>query len=76
MAPQGIRLERFELEPIPGGTRLRQRLIIGPSLSATGRAMEDSPDQARQILASRRKQHQGNMTLTVQGIKHLAEADL
>ncbi len=31
---------RFELEKIPSGTRLRQRLIIGPSLSATGRAME------------------------------------
>ena len=64
---------RFELERIPGGTRLSQRLIIGPSLSATGRAMEANPDQARQILASRREQHRGNMTLTLQGIKRLAE---
>ena len=64
---------RFELERIPGGTRLRQRLIIGPSLSATGRAMEENPGQAQQILASRREQHRGNMTLTVQGIKRLAE---
>ena len=67
---------RFELERIPGGTRLRQRLIIGPSLSATGRAMEENPGQALQILASRREQHQGNMNLTVQGIKRLAEADV
>ena len=67
---------RFELERIPGGTRLSQRLIIGPSLSATGRAMEENPDQALQILASRREQHRGNMTLTVQGIKRLAEIDV
>ena len=67
---------RFELEPIPGGTRLRQRLIIGPSLSATGRAMEENPGQAQQILKSRREQHRGNMTLTVEGIKRLAESDV
>ena len=67
---------RFELERIPGGTRLRQRLVIGPSLSATGRAMEENPGQAQQILSSRREQHRGNMTLTVQGIKRLAEADV
>jgi len=67
---------RFELERIPGGTRLSQRLVIGPSLSATGRAMEENPDQALQILASRREQHRGNMTLTVQGIKRLAEIDV
>ena len=64
---------RFELERIPGGTRLRQRLIIGPSLSATGRAMEENPDQAQQILDRRREQHRGNMALTIQGIKRLAE---
>ena len=67
---------RFELERIPGGTRLRQSLIIGPSLSATGRAMEENPDQAQQILARRREQHRGNMSLTVQGIKRLAETDV
>ena len=66
---------RFELEKIPFGTRLRQRLIIGPSLSATGRSMEANPGQAGEILASRREQHRGNMTLTIQGIKSLAEKD-
>ena len=64
---------RFELERIPGGTRLRQRLTIGPSLSATGRAMEENPDQAEQILANRREQHRGNMILNIQGIKRIAE---
>ncbi len=64
---------RFELEKIPGGTRLRQRLVIGPSLSATGHAMKDNPDQAEQILASRQEQHRGNMALNLNGIKETAE---
>ena len=65
---------RFELEPIPGGTRLSQRLVIGPNLSATGRAMEANPGQAQQILANRREQHRGNMILNLQGIKRLVES--
>ena len=65
---------RFELDRIHGGARLRQRLVIGPRVSGTGRAMEENPEQAQQILASRREQHRGNMTRTVQGIKQLAEA--
>ncbi|MDA0264834.1 MAG: SRPBCC family protein [Chloroflexi bacterium] len=64
---------RFELERLPGGTRLRQRLVIGPSLSATGRAMEGHPSQAHQILANRLEQHRGNMVLNLEGIKRLAE---
>ena len=64
---------RFELEKIPGGTRLRQRFILGQRLSATGTAMVENPEQAGQILASRREQHRGNMMLNLQGIKELAE---
>jgi len=37
--------------------------------------MEANPGQAGEILASRREQHRGNMTLTIQGIKSLAETD-
>ena len=64
---------RFELEKIPGGTRLRQRFILGQRLSATGTAMVENPEQAGQILASRQEQHRGNMMLNLQGIKELAE---
>ena len=67
---------RFELEKIPGGTRLRQRFILGRRLSATGNAMVDNPDQAHKILANRIEQHRGNMMLNLQGIKSLAEADV
>jgi len=51
-----------------------QRLVIGPNLSATGRAMEANPGQAQQILANRREQHRGNMILNLQGIKRLVES--
>ena len=64
---------RFELEKIPGGTRLRQRFILGQRLSATGTAMVENPEQAGQILASRQEQHRGNMMLNLRGIKELAE---
>ncbi|MDA1129057.1 MAG: SRPBCC family protein [Chloroflexi bacterium] len=66
---------RFELERIPGGTRLRQSLVIGPRLSATGTAMVENPDRAHQILADCQEQHRGNMNLTIQGIKRLAETE-
>lgn len=66
---------RFELEKIPGGTRLRQSMVIGPRLSATGTAMVETPDKAAQLLASRQEQHRANMTLTIQGIKRLAETE-
>ena len=64
---------RFDLEKIPGGTRLRQRLVIGPRLSATGHAMKENPDRAEKILADRQEQHRGNMALNLQGIKGIAE---
>jgi nitroreductase len=65
---------RFELEKIPGGTRLRQRFILGQRLSATGTAMVENPDRAEQVLASRQEQHKGNMLLNIQGIKQIAES--
>ena len=64
---------RFELEKIPGGTRLRQRFILGQRLSATGTAMVENPEQAERILASRQEQHRGNMMLNLRGIKELAD---
>ena len=67
---------RFELEPVGEKTRLRFHMIIGPGLSATGKAMEGNPAQAAEVLAQRRDQHRYNMDRTVQGIKHLAETTI
>ena len=66
---------RFELEPLGQNTRLRQQMTFGSGNSGTSRAMEQQPDQARQILARRRDQLRRNMELTTQGIKRLAESD-
>jgi hypothetical protein len=65
---------RFELEPLGDKTRLRFHMVVGPGLSATGRAMQEDPEQAPVVLAQRREQHRGNMDLTLQGIKRMAEA--
>jgi nitroreductase/uncharacterized protein YndB with AHSA1/START domain len=64
---------RFELEPVGENNRLRFSMIIGPGVSGTARAMEETPDQAAQILTARQAMHRGNMDLTVQGIKRIAE---
>ena len=64
---------RFELEKIPGGTRLRQSFTLGQRLSATGTAMVENSDKAEEILASRQEMHKNNMLLNIQGIKELAE---
>ena len=64
---------KFELEPVGEKTRLRFHMIVGPGLSATGRAMEENPGQAAEVLAQRRNQHRNNMDRTIQGIKRLAE---
>ena len=48
-------------------------MTMGPGRSGTTRAMEQDPDNARQILAARRATLRRNMELTVQGIRQLAE---
>ena len=64
---------RFELDRVGSSTRLRQCMTMGPGLSGTTRAMQQDPDNASQILSSRRATLRRNMELTVQGIKQLAE---
>ena len=65
---------RFELEQVGESARLRFSMIIGPGVSGTARALDDSPEEAAQILAARQKVHRDNMDLTVQGIKRIAES--
>jgi len=65
---------RFELEALGSGTRLRQSMTIGPGVSGTARRMAQDPEHAEEILRQRREQLRGNMELTTQGIKWLAEA--
>jgi hypothetical protein len=65
---------RFDVEQMPGGTRLRFLAKLGPGPSGTTAAMEAMPDAASAILGGRLREVQANMERTVHGIKELAEA--
>lgn len=64
---------RFELEPEGDGTRLKQWMRMGPGPSGLSVAIERMPDREERIIARRQQEHRENMTLTVEGIKALAE---
>jgi nitroreductase len=65
---------RFDVEQMPGGTRLRFLAKLGPGPSGTTAAMEAMPDAAGAILGGRLREISANMERTVQGIRELAEA--
>lgn len=67
-------LWRFELEYIPGGTRLRYLLQIGPGRSGLTPAIEAMPDKEPRIIARRQDEHKANMQAVIEGVKQLAES--
>lgn len=64
---------RFELEPEGGGTRLTQRMRMGPAPSGINPAIEAMPDKEDRILRRRLGEHRANMEATLAGVKELAE---
>jgi len=64
---------RFDIEQVPGGTRLRFLLTLGPGPSGLSVPIEAMPDKEPRILANRQDGHQANMLATVAGVKSLAE---
>ena len=64
---------RFDLEQIPGGTRLRYHYVMGPGTSGTSMAIEANPDKHVRIVRRRLDEMKVNMQRTVEGIKQLAE---
>ena len=63
----------FELEPGPGGVRLRQGVRIGPAPSGLTFAITARPDKEERIVARRLSEFEGNIAATLAGIKRLAE---
>ncbi len=61
----------FELEPRPGGTRLRMRVVLGPGPSGITWAIEQRPDREADIIARRLSEHAENMRRTLEGIRGL-----
>ena len=66
---------RYRLEKIPGGTRLRHLVTLGPGPSGLTRLIESMPDREARIIAHRQAELRANMQATVDGIKALAEVD-
>jgi nitroreductase len=64
---------RFDLEPLPAGTRLRFGYTIGPGPSGTTAAIRANPGTEARVLRRRLDEVQANMQRTVEGIKQLAE---
>jgi hypothetical protein len=64
---------RFVLEPVDGGTLLRQWMRMGPAPSGLTPAIEARPDKEERIVARRLAEHRANMQRTVEGVKQLAE---
>jgi nitroreductase len=64
---------RFELEAIPGQTRLRFSYVMGPGPSGTTLAITANPGKEARVLRRRLNEVQANMQRTVDGVRQLAE---
>jgi uncharacterized membrane protein len=65
---------RFRLEPKDGGTQLSQWMQLGPARSGLSFAIDRMPDKEQKIVFVRMREFEHNMTVTLVGIKKLAEA--
>ena len=64
---------RFTVEKVPGGSRLRYHVRLGPGRSGLTPAIEAMPDKEARIVAGRQREHQQNMQRVIEGIKEKAE---
>lgn len=64
---------RFTVEKVPGGSRLRYHVRLGPGRSGLTPAIEAMPDKEARIVAGRQREHQQNMRRVIEGIKEKAE---
>ncbi|AXB42187.1 SRPBCC family protein [Amycolatopsis albispora] len=64
---------RFDLEPAPGGTRLRHAVRIGPARSGLSLAIDRLPGKEEALLRHRLADLRTGMLETLRGIKALAQ---
>jgi Polyketide cyclase / dehydrase and lipid transport len=67
-------LWRYLIDPLPGGSRVRQRFTHGPGDSYLRAAAAKAPDQAAEIIAARREMLRANMSATLRAMKAAAES--
>jgi hypothetical protein len=65
---------RYQIDPLPGGSRVRQRFTHGPGASYLRAAAAKAPDQAAEIIAARREMLRANMSATLRAMKAAAES--
>ncbi|GIX46715.1 MAG: hypothetical protein KatS3mg131_0926 [Candidatus Tectimicrobiota bacterium] len=66
---------RFELFPEGSGTRVRQRVQLGPGPSGLSARIAELPEREADILAARLAEHRRNMQATLAGLKAAAEQE-
>lgn len=64
---------RFDIERVPGGSRLRFGVRLGPGPSGLTAAIEADPEREAEIIGGRQDWLRENMQLTIDGIRELAE---
>jgi uncharacterized protein YndB with AHSA1/START domain len=65
---------RFTVVPEGSGTRLKQRLQMGPGRSFINLAIESMPEKESRILNRRVREHRENMQANLVGVKEMLEA--
>jgi len=65
---------RYEIDPLPRGSRVRQRFTHGPGASYLRAVAAKAPDRAAAIIAARRDGLRANMSATLRAMKAAAES--
>ena len=65
---------RYRIDPVPGGSRVRQRFTHGPGASYLRAVAAEAPDRAAEIIAARLDGLQANMSATLRAMKAAAES--
>jgi uncharacterized protein YndB with AHSA1/START domain len=65
---------RYLIDPLPGGSRIRQCFTHGPGFSYLRAAAAEAPDRAAEIIAARRGALRANMNATLRAMKAAAES--
>ena len=65
---------RYRIDPLPGGSRVRQRFTHGPGASYLRAAVVEAPGRAAEIIAARRDGLRANMSATLRAMKAAAES--
>jgi uncharacterized protein YndB with AHSA1/START domain len=67
-------LWRFTLEPVEGGTRLRQWMRMGPGRSGLSLAIDQMPDKEQKIVFVRMRELEHAIIATLAAIRHRVES--